>query len=398
MLGESKLNIHTLAGDTEITLSMEDYKEAEEKGLSLSQHINRKFPTDAKNHGTAFAQAMASSGLLLSDDREYGLRPPSIKDILDGKAQLAGGAVTAPDGSNRQLPAGRLLYPAVIIDLLEDSLRENKESYNAAFMSMVAFTRSINSQRYDQVKIDYTRPRGARGQPISQLAEPTRMLSITTSDISKSIPVYSIGMEISKEALNAATLDLVALALREHSLEERSSQIENDFVNIVNGDVDSGQTALASVQADSFDPLITTAGTLTQKGWVKFLRSGWRRRTITDVVCDLDTYLAIEGRTGRPTKDFEAGQDERLNSVPRIMLPGIGGVNVFTTEESILGANTLVGLDRSKAMRRIVYAGAEYSAIEEFVMRKATAMRFDWAERIESAGYDQAFAKMTLTV
>jgi hypothetical protein len=81
------------------------------------------------------------------------------------------------------------------------------------------------------------------------------------------------------------------------------------------------------------------------------------------------------------------------------MIPGIpSGVNFFITEDSLLGANTLVGLDRSKAIRRVVYAGAEYSGIEEYVMRKATAFRIDWAERYERNGYDEAFKMMTLTV
>lgn len=395
---ESKFSILVADGTRqECPVTLESYKAAEDAGLSLSQWINLQFPTNVDAHGTAFEQMMQACGLYLSEDRHFGHRPPSLKHILEGTATLSGGAVVRPDGSKSRDPSGRLLFPAVLIDLLESVLRDNKENYIGAFLEMVAFTRTISSPKYEQVIIDHTAPQAARGQPIGQLGRPARMLTLKTSDVSRTIPTYAIGIEASREALAAATLDLIALAVREHALEERAAAIDRDLLAMVNGDTDSGQSALASITAASLDSTLS-AGQLSQKAWVKYLRRKWRKRTLTDVICDIDTYLLIEGRTGRPIKDQEPAVDERLNTVPKIRLPGIPqSVSIFTTETSILGANTLVGLDKSKAMRRVVYTGAEYSAVEEFVMRKSTVMRMDWAERIERAGYDEAFDKMTLT-
>lgn len=394
MTAIANVKLHTLQGEQEVPISLEDYKEAEDSGLSFSQLVNRKYPTDVAKCGTAFQQLMAASGLVVAENNDYGLRPPSLKDIFEGKAEL-NGAVVRPDGSQRNTPAGRLLFPAVLIDLLENSLRENKESYNAAFLGMVALTRSVNSPKYDQVIIDYTKPRAARGAPISQLSEPTRMLTVTTSSVTRSMPTYSLGMEISREALQAATLDLIGLAVREHAIEERSDQLINDFVGIVNGDTDSGEAGLASVSATaaSYDAAATTG--ITHRAWVKYLRNGWRKRNITHVVCDIDAYLDIEARVGRPTESNRGITDERLNPIPQIMLAGVGGVSVFTTEGSPFGTKKIVGLDSSKALRRVVYAGAQYNAVEEFVMRKSMSMRMDWAERIESAGYTEAFQVLT---
>lgn len=390
----TNIKLQTLEGEVEVPVSLEDYKEAEEKGLSFSQLMNRKYPTDVARHGTAFHQLMASSGLVVSENNMYGLRPPTLKDIFDGKAEL-NGAIVRPDGSQRNTPAGRLLFPAVLIDLLEDSLRENKESYNTAFLGMVAQTRSVNSPRYDQVIIDFSKPRAARGAPISQLSEPTRMLTVTTSSVQRSMPTYSLGMEISREALQAATLDLIGLAVREHAIEERSQQLMDDFVGVVNGDVDAGEVGLAAVTntAVSYDPA-AVAG-ISHKAWVKYLRNGWRKRNITHAVCDIDSYLDIENRANRITAQNQTGFDERVNPIPTILLSGVGGVNVFTTEGSPFGTKKIVGLDSTKALRRVIYAGAAYNAVEEFVMRKSTAMRMDWAERIESAGYRDAFQVLT---
>lgn len=383
----------------EVPIELEDYREASKSGLSLAQHYNRKIATDGKN-GTVFAQMLACCGLFSTENREFGISPPSLADILDGNINM-GAIVERPDGTERHDPAGRLLFPAAMLEMLESSLRDNRESYNATFMRMVAQTRTINSQRYDQVIIDYSQPRAARGMPISQLAEPVRMLTITLARTSRSIPVLSIGMEVSQEALKATTLDLVGLAMREHGLEERSAQLQEDFAGIVAGSTDAGEPGLmgAAITATSLDGTIGGAdGVLTQTAWVKYLYKDHRKRTLDWIVCDIDTYLAIEARTGRITALNASGTDERLNTVPRVALPGIpGGVNVFLIDSGVIGANTIVGLDSSKAMRLIRYVGADYSAVEDFVMRKSVAFRVDWAERIESAGYPEAFSVMTLT-
>lgn len=399
MSGDTVVQIVSGGQNTEVPLNLEMYQEAQDANLSFSEFVNLKYPTNVERDGTAFAQMMRSSGLYLSEDRNFGIRPPTLGAIFNGGAQLNGGAIVRPDGSRSNTPSGRLLFPAVLIDLLESQLRDNKEGYIGMLYDMVAFTRSVNSPKYDQVVIDYSTPQAARGQPISQLTRPNRMLTIRTSEVTRTMPTYSIGMEVSKEALQAATLDLIGLAVREHAIEERAAALDRDLTNMVNGDVDSGYSALSSITAMSLDANIVAAGTLTQKAWVKYLRRKWRKRNVTHVILDIDTYLAVEGRTNRPTKEQEPAQDERINAVPRAMNPGVpGGIGMFITETSLFGANTMVGIDKSKAIRRIVYSGADYSAIEEFVMRKSTAMRIDWSERLERAGYDEAFDKMTLTV
>lgn len=398
-MNKSKVSLVDNTGQrVEVPISLEDYQAAHNSGLSLAQHFNRTIATDGRN-GTVFAQMLASCGLFSTENREFGIAPPNLKDILDGKINM-GAVVERPDGTERFDPAGRLLFPAAMLEMLESSLRDNRESYNATFMKMVAQTRTVNSQRYDQVIIDYSRPRAARGMPISQLAEPVRMLSITLARTQRSIPVLSMGMEVSQEALAATTLDLVGLAMREHGLEERSAQLQDDFAGIVTGSVDANEPGLmgAAFDATSLDSTIAnTAGKLTQKAWVKFLYKDHRKRNLDWIVCDIDTYLNIEAREGRITALNSSGTDERLNTVPRVVLPGIpAGVNVFLIDSGVIGTNTIVGLDSTKAMRLIRYVGADYSAIEEFVMRKSVAFRVDWAERVESAGYPEAFSVMTL--
>jgi len=386
----------------EVELSLETYRAAEEARMTFPQYVNAHFQTEATQFGSTFAQMLASSGIFMSNNNDYGIRPPTVAELMTGKAHETAinlGIVSRPSGAASDTPSGRLLFPAVLLEMVENQLRPTIETYIGAFNSMIGQTVNVTSPKYAQPIVNYDAARNSRSMPIGQLARPAQMLTFTLSDIARTIPTYSIGIEISDQAASAMTIDFVAKAIAEHTVFERASRMTDDLVGIVTGDVDSTQTALSSVTATSFDPTIANAaGVLSQSAWVQFLRNNFMRRSITDVVCDVKTYLSIENRTGRVTAMNASATDERLNSVPKVTLPGINpGVNVFLTDGSPLGANTLLGLDRSKAMRRVVYVGAQYSAIEEFVMLRSKQMRMDWAERIESMGFPEAFQLMTLT-
>lgn len=387
-------------GPQQIALSLDTYKAAYDAKLTLGQYVNSKYRTDPKKHGTVFAQMMASAGLFLRSDNAYGVKPPTMAEMLNGDAAKIAvnlGAVVRPDGSKSDTISGRLLFPAALLEMVENSLRPNIETYIGAFMSMVATTVNVNSPKYEQPIVNFTKARNSRSNPIAQLDKPAMMATFTVSEVSKTLPTYAIGLEFSEQAMKAMTIDFIAKCISEQQVFERASRMTDDLVGIVVGDVDSGQSALTGFAASTLDAA-ATGGVLTQKAWVKYLRANWMKMTITDVICDIDTYLAIQNRTGRPTRNDQSTTDERLNTVPQISLPGIPGqVNVFVTDGSPLGTNTMLGLDRSKAFRRVVYTGAAYSEIEQWVLRRGYGMRMDWSERIESLGFAESFSLMTLT-
>lgn len=389
--------------NVEVPLSLELYREAADRKLTLGQLVNAKYRTNPDRYGTAFSQMLASAGLFLSADNTYGIKPPTIADLYNGKAGDAMvnlGAVTRPDGSKSGSIAGRLLFPATLLEMVEVALRPDIETYIGSFMGMVATTLNTDSPKYERPMVNFQKARDSRSQPISQLDLPPVIAQFTLSEVARTLPTFSIGIEISDEAQRAMTVDFIAQAIAEQQVFERASRMTDDLVNVVQGNADTGDTALTARTAQSYDPSITAAGELTQRAWIKFLRDGWMKRTITHVVCDLDTYLAIQERTGRPTVVEQSATDgERMNSTPKVMLPGVpGAVEIFITDGSPLGANTLLGLDKTKALRRVVYTGAAYNEIERFVMRRSTQMRIDWSERVESNGYSEAFSLLTLTV
>ena len=69
----------------------------------------------------------------------------------------------------------------------------------------------------------------------------------------------------------------------------------------------------------------------------------------------------------------------------------------FIVEDGVIPANTIMGLDSRYAIQRIKNSEAEYTAVEDFVMRKSTALRFDFGE-IAYRLFDDAFDVLSLTL
>lgn len=360
---------------------LEHYAEALGQGLTLRQYYAQTIDTDESKYGSAFDQVLASSGLFLKPDKQTGIRPPTVSSFLGGsRGPDVGMALTRPDGTNSLTITGRLLFPAVVMELADAFLVNDDSSYNALFDSMVAVTQNIDSPHVYQPLIDVTGPRASRSQPISQLAEPVNMATITLSERSMRLPTWSIGLEISDESARATTLDLVGIAIREQALGERSARVNEAIKALVDGDTDMGISALSAVNSSTFDAE-ATGGVMTNKAWIKILREKWMKQTYTHAIMAIDEYLAIENRLGRPVVVDNDGTG-RLTSMPSALNPNFPtSLPVFLLESnSLLGAGTVVLLDRSKAIRKVVHANASYSAIENYVLRRSTAFRFDWSE------------------
>ena len=186
------------------------------------------------------------------------------------------------------------------------------------------------------------------------------------------------------------------------SAQSRGERIANahEILNgILVGDVDMAETGVASSGTfKDLDPSITTAGTMTHKALVKYLRENYKKLQPNLLIMDLDSAFAVEARSGKPNRNtnfngegtnfgLEPNVDNLLATAPPILI----------VEGSVVGANTIIGLDTRYAMRRVINVNAAYSAIEQFVMRRLTAFRVDYGETAYTL-YKEAFSKRTMTV
>lgn len=383
------------AGNTQqLPLDVSMYRQAADNNMSFEQFVNRQYPAQA--HGNTFDQLLASEGIFVRPNRDIGLRAASMDEVLNGRSRMEAGVVVKD-----AVPASRILFPAAILAAVEDKLVGDLSMNPMAFDKLVAIDETITNDRWERSILNFSKPEAARSQVISQLSLPTSMLTITASDVSRAIPTRSIGMEVSDQALKSTSLDLVTLALARQRATERNERANEYILSLLNGDVDIGMVALSTIsnkvmRANQFDAGVTVAGTLSHKAWMAFLTNNATRRTITHVVTNLAGALAIEQRSGKPVITGDNPNSPRINTEMAVMNPlWPVNVSIFITTDANWPANRIMGLDANYGVHRVNSVWAAYEAVEQFVLKRSTAMRFDSGEVVERL-FDDAFDVLSL--
>ena len=372
-------------------IGVESYAKAAAKGLSLSQLMAQDFPTDESKHGPILAQALSSIGLNIRPDPITGIPSTKLSDALSMNLS----AITAPDGSGNSTPAGRLFFPEVILQTLAAALTENKGDFFAGYESLLSGSENVNAPEFKRVRIDNTAPEASEAMATAQLAEPAVMVKVTAADTTTPIPTKGIGLLVSDQALQHTSFDLVNTIMSAQARGERIRMVEAQLADVFNGNSDLGMSALPVFNADTLDSTIAADGTLTQKAWIHYLRDNYQRMTVTNIVCTIDTALAIENRANKPTNQNDNPNSTRIDSLFNIDNLGLTPPRVFLVGSSVVPENRLYGLDNSAALRRYVNVSASYEAIEQFVIRRGTAFRVDHGEALTRL-YDDAFTSMDL--
>jgi hypothetical protein len=380
-------------------VGMELYREAFDKNIGFAEVFNSKFPTDDEElRGTPLEQAQYAAGLIMTRDRKLGHAPPSLAQLRGGSFDVNMAGIVAPDGSDALTVAGRFLFPYTLMQLVTSEMMADNTPYEAAFQQLVAQTVSITGTRYDTPIINYTYPRASRAQPIAQGDEPDIMATISLSSVSQRVKTRSIGLSITDEAAAMSTLDLVGIVLREQAIGERAARLQEDLLDCVNGSTEQGTSALTHEHVDVYDSSITTAGVISHLAWLKWLRKDWKKMNISNIFADISTDWAVQTRSGRPTALGNPGTGRTDAAVDTYMMGMPASIGVFPVDDDLFGAQTIIAIDRSKALRRIVSVTANYQAVERFVLSRMQQFRFDSGERIERVFHDaRGWKKLLLT-
>ena len=330
---------------------------------------------------------------------QLGLNRPGItmKSAMD-MSQYQG--ASTQDGS----VTGRLVVQAYLMDNIENALRESDYGIVGLFNSKAAVTDSIVGTKFDRPILDFTRPAAGRKKAIAQLAEPTRMLLLTTTGKSYSIPGAAIGIEYSDQAAANVTLPIVALSMARQAEEEAAERIEEQLLAFLNGDIDVDMPALASVggavknaKAD-YDSSLTVAGTLSQQAWVEWLFQNSRSRKIDTVITNLAGALAIENRIGRPVVTGDNATSRRIDTLESVVNPTWPtNVDVIISQDPNFPQDTIVGFDSRYGYHLVNSTSMAYSGIEAFAIKRSTKMRID-SGSISYRLFDDAWTCLTLSV
>lgn len=361
--------------------------EAKASGLTPPQYINQKFHDADLAIGPAFNQIQASIGIVLPGNKNpFGLRPTAMASLMDGGYGAVSNTATAtsPFGS-----ASRALTVISILDAIENQVAQDRTTDIDTFYGMVGPRLSLTSDVFEQPVIDYGTPGGpeqVKAGRASQGALPPKMLTFKTSDRIRRIGSWTIGMEWTDQALRATTLDFVTMTTGRYLQVERDQRAYNYINALWEGDGDLNVGAVSVVTSASLDAA-STGGVLTHKAWTKFLARNRKFRRITHAIMDIDTYLKVEGRTGRPGSNSYDPTLARIDPQGVAMNVGFGNdVRIFIVESAADGgpvpANTIYAVDATSAITLVQNAAAMYNAIEEYAMKKTTAMRMDWSEEV----------------
>jgi hypothetical protein len=382
----------------EVPFQINMYQKAQAAGMSLTQYLSQQYgsQTDERTYGPVISQMMGDSGMYLGTDLQLGLRSPTLAQIASEGISMS--SIVRNDGSERNTPAGRLLFPEILMRTMEATLRDDNGDVIRFWTDMIAVTETINGPNFDQPVVNIPTSVG-RSAPIGQLARPNRMLTLTTANVARKIATRAIGLQISDEAKAATTLQLVNIILAAQAREERIGMVYEDIGAIVNGDSDRGESSLSSlgrvVAASSFDAAATTPAAFSHQAWLKYLRRDYRKMRITHIMADLATAMAIEKRTGKPTRDTVITKEgSNFSTDMNVDNLSIQAPSVFLLDDGIIAAGLMVGLDKNVALRRVINISAQYSAIEQFALLKGSAMRLDYGE-VTHKLYNEAFLGMT---
>jgi len=384
----------------EVTLTMAHWRAAQESNMTLRGYLNTQYPTMADSQHDTFSQMCASVGLIAGEDSTYAIRSTPIKHVLDGPLDMSAGPVT----SETTPVQSRLLFPAYMLQFIENKMTVDRSSAVSALNEMVAMTTTVPGFRAEQPVISYERaggPEGTRAQPRAQLAKPSTVLSITASERQLAIPEKPIAVEISDQATIGTTLDLVGLALTRQREVEGFKQAGEDLLGLLNGnpDIASMTAALSQTKAVTLDSSISAAGELTDLAYEKWLYQGISHRVITHVVTDYDGARAIEHRTGRLLLNDSYPTDRRIVREGVFYPNLVDSVRIYIVDPDMVAwpANTILGLDSSAAIQKIISAAASYSDVERFVMRRGTGFVVSYGE-IMIRIFDDAFSVLSLTL
>lgn len=381
-------------------MRLEDYQIASRTRMGASAVVNARHADADPAYGTAFEQGMRYLGIFPKGEPRFGILPSTIGEIMSGECnsklsgiQMAGGTIVSPMAPvGNSTPATRIFFPEIVLNIIESSLRADYGMEEAAWNQMFAVDQPINGPVFTQPLITTSAPAMQDMRATSQNALPTNMVSISASQTSYSIGTTSIGLQISDEAIRDATVDLVGTIVREQAMGQRLRMMFRDLNRVVIGNPDSGQSALTPVDFENvYDTAATTSGEITHKGWLKVLFDPDRIYGFDYILGDMDAYLAIQNRTGRPlafdpaTSGINRGNAGSYGLDTGTPVP----LNFATTSPrflicptNVIPAKHVVLFDSRYALARVTNVSAAYAATEQLVLQRSNAFRFDMAEFI----------------
>lgn len=404
-----KFQYKSSTGDTKDgEISLSDLAHCAANGVRLSSLLHSKYPDYSREYGSVTTQAMNSNGVYLKENKEIGVKPSTVAQAL-GQAPVAYASASSgapivsvtPDGSSSAVRSA--LFGEVILDMVEDHLEGNfADVTEQAFRRMIASSYSIPSGVFVQpiINTHAAEDDEYESAPVENTLPP-QMVSIGLSQQTRTVPAYTIGLEITDKARTQLSLDVVALIIAQHSKITRNRGVYRDINRLFVGNTAAGEAPIASVTAQSLDASITQPGVLTEKAWSKFLIDPNSAYNYDMAIMDTNSYLAIVNREGRP--ELPAGgyasNTLTVDGVPTIVnMLKVGVPDVLIVPTGTIPAGTILVLDTAKAIAEVSDSSVSYQAEERSQLLRNTGFRWDWSRLYFRLMGEEPFKALSLTI
>lgn len=377
----------------QIDLGLDVIKAAGDNKMTVRDFVNQAYPTNAEAYGDSFSQMCASEGIILQPNKRYGIRAGSLDSIVNGRTTMEAGAIVRTPNSQARV----LLMPAIGA-LVEDKLVGDLTMNANAFDNFVAYDQVIADEWLLWPEVNYAGPEAGRSQITSQLAKPATMMTLTTSEKSLRVPTYSLGIEWSEQATKYLNLDFISLSIARQVAVERNERANQNFLAMLNGDADIGMSSLSALgkvkTAVSLDAAASTG--ITQKAFMLWLYNNSKKRRINALVTDIAGAMALENRANKPVITGDNPNSPRIDAQVSVANPTWDANLPIFIMDATSGwpANTIMGIDTEYGIHRVTSSNSSYQAQEDFVLRRGSAMRFDYGSICRRL-YNDAFECLT---
>lgn len=368
--------------------------------MSEAQAAGAKHPLAHLDNKIVVAEGLPTARQQVYAQLGFHRKDLTLAQAVDATVAVQAG-LTGPTTADNSV-TGRLATQAYLFDAIEGTLRSNDYGILGIFNSRAAQVDSIAATKFDRPIFNLKRAEGPRSRAIAQLALPARMLTMTVSQNSYSIPGSSIGIEYSQQFAQSTSLPLVAMSVQRQAEEEAMERVEGYLLSFLQGDGDFGMAALSAVPGavksakTDYDNTLTV-GKLSQKAWVAWLFNGSRFRQVDTIITDLAGALAIEQRTGRPTVQTDNATSKRIDVGMSILNPTWPDeVKIIVTQSPDWPTNKIVGFDSKYGYHVVNSTVLAYEAMQEFAIRRSVQMRWD-SGSVAYRLYDDAWTVLDLT-
>lgn len=366
--------------------SVEVYREAYEKGVSLSAHLEKLDPSAAYNDGLdAFSRLLMLAGIRTRSSEAHGLYADTYRAFEKNQGTRAlfhewaarqwRRAATGHDVSTRALyqsndqPVGTVANPLA----MADTARYRQLAPAIPISELVAITTPIDSGAYQAFYLEDNTDELRMKRVLEGTDIPSAKLSGGNATIH--LRKYGRLLDVTYEQMRRMKLDLIALHIERMAVQAQADKLKAIINVLVNGD-GNANTAAVSYALTDLDPN-ATAGTLSLRGWQRFKKKFKNPYLLTtalmqeDIATDLEllslagTNIMLVQLTG------EFGELRRINQQP-------GQVGYGWTEDA--PADKIVGLDSRLGIERVTEIGSALSEIDKSIRNQTESLAMSEVE------------------